>query len=111
MKRILRPTSCVTSAFGGCKGVGASVLDLHEILPVRERRRPRSRMMKGLAKKSSLWKGYGLQTGYEPKVSESTVRIRTTSDSFNLRLGENDALEHVKPRMVFIHDLQGRIDS
>lgn len=49
--------------------------------------------------------------GHEPKVWGLTVRTRTTSDSFNLRFSENNALEDVKPRMVFVHDLQGRIDG
>jgi hypothetical protein len=51
--------------------------------------------------------------GHESKVSglTVTVRIRTTSDGCDLRFSENDALEHVKPRTVFVHDFQGRIDG
>jgi hypothetical protein len=49
--------------------------------------------------------------GHESKVSGLTVSIRTTSDGFNLRFSENDALEHGKLRTVFVHDLQGRIDG
>lgn len=49
--------------------------------------------------------------GHKSKVRELTVRIRTTSDGFNLRFSENDALEYVKLRTVFIHDLQGRING
>jgi hypothetical protein len=49
--------------------------------------------------------------GHESKVSGLTVGIRTTPDGFNLRFSENDALEHVKPHTVFVHDLQGGIDG
>jgi len=49
--------------------------------------------------------------GHESKESGLTVGIRTTSDGFNLRFGENDALEYIKARTVFFHDLQGRIDG
>jgi len=49
--------------------------------------------------------------GHESKVSGLTVGVRTTSDGRNLRFSENDTLKQVKPRAVFVHDLQSRIDG
>ena len=48
---------------------------------------------------------------HESKICGLTVKTRTTSDGVNLRFSENDALERAKPRTVFVHDLQGRIDG